>query len=117
MKYLVAILGFIALIGALDDHVKGGGGTAHIAHLGGLLFGYLYLKFIPRRGLSFAFSERYFGLRNAYHKWKRRQAAKKFEVYMRKHNQEPGNYFDEYGNFKPPDDSEKKNGGKGGWVH
>lgn len=115
MKYLVAVLGFIALIGALDDRV--GGGTANIAHLGGLLFGYLYLKFIPRRGLSFVFSERYFSLRNAYHKWKRRQAAKKFEVYMRKHNHEPGEFFDEYGNFKPPDDSEKKNGGKGGWVH
>ncbi len=114
MKYLVAILGFIALIGALDDRV--GGGTANIAHLGGLLFGYLYLKFVPRRGLSFAFSERYFGLRNAYHKWKRRQAAKKFEVYMRKHNDEPGKYFDEYGNFKPPDEKDKKDG-KGGWVN
>lgn len=114
MKYLVAILGLIALIGALDDRV--GGGTANIAHLGGLLFGYLYLKFIPRRGFSLAFSERYFGLRNAYHKWKRRQAAKKFEVYMRKHEHEPRKYFDEYGNFKPPDDPDKKNG-KGGWVN
>lgn len=114
MKYLVAILGIIALIGALDDRV--GGGTANIAHLGGLLFGYLYIKFIPRRGFSFAVSERYFGLRNAYHKWKRRQAAKKFEVYMRKHEHEPRKYFDQYGNFKPPDDADKKDG-KGGWVN
>jgi len=115
MKYLVAILGFIALIGALDDRV--GGGTANIAHLGGLLFGYLYLKFVPRRGLTFAFSESFFGLRNSYHRWKRRKAAKKFEVYMRKHEKEPRKYFDEYGNFKPPDDTEKKDGGKGGWVN
>ena len=115
MKYLVAILGFIALIGALDDRV--GGGTANIAHLGGLLFGYLYLKFVPRRGLTFAFSESFFGLRNSYHRWKRRQASKKFEVYMRKHEKEPRKYFDEYGNFKPPDDAEKKDGGKGGWVN
>jgi membrane associated rhomboid family serine protease len=115
MKYLVAILGFIALIGALDDRV--GGGTANIAHLGGLLFGYLYLKFVPRRGLTYAFSESFFGLRNSYHRWKRRQAAKRFEVYMRKHEKEPRKYFDEYGNFKPPDDGEKKDGGKGGWVN
>ena len=94
-----------------------GGGTANIAHLGGLLFGYLYLKFVPRRGLTFAFSESFFGLRNSYHRWKRRQAAKKFEVYMRKHEKEPRKYFDEYGNFKPPDDGEKKDGGKGGWVN
>jgi len=115
MKYLVAILGFVALIGAIDDRV--GGGTANIAHLGGLLFGYLYLKFVPRRGLTFAFSESYFGLRNSYHRWKRRKAAKKFEVYMRQHEKEPGKYFDEYGNFKPPEDAGKKDGGKGGWVN
>ncbi|HXB22437.1 MAG TPA: rhomboid family intramembrane serine protease [Candidatus Solibacter sp.] len=115
MKYLVLILGFIALIGALDDRV--GGGTANIAHLGGLLFGYLYLKFIPRRGLTFAFSEGFFGIRNSYHRWKRRKAAKKFEVYMRKHEKEPNKYFDEYGNFRPPDDPDKKDGGRGGWVN
>ena len=115
MKYLVAILGFVALVGAIDDRV--GGGTANIAHLGGLLFGYLYLKFIPRRGLTFVFSEGYFSLRNSYHKRKRRKAAKQFEVYMRKHEKEPNKYFDEYGNFRPPDDIDKKNGGRGGWVN
>ncbi|HEV3315905.1 MAG TPA: rhomboid family intramembrane serine protease [Candidatus Angelobacter sp.] len=115
MKYLVAILGVIALVGAIDNRV--GGGTANLAHLGGLLFGYLYLKFIPRRGLTFVFSEAYFGLRNSYYRWKRHQAKKKFEVYMRKHEKEPDKYFDEYGNFKPPDDADKKDGGKGGWVN
>ena len=41
-----------------------------------------------------------------------------FQVYMRKHNQDPSDYFDEYGNFRPPDDKDKKNGGsKGGWVN
>jgi hypothetical protein len=57
-------------------------------------------------------------LGNRYHRWKRRRAGRKFQVYMRKHNQDPGDYFDEYGNFRPPDEKDKKNGGsKGGWVN
>jgi membrane associated rhomboid family serine protease len=114
LKYLVGILAFIAFVGALND----AGDTANIAHLSGLLFGYLYVKFVPRRGLVFAFSETSYGIQNRYHRWKRRRAGKKFQVYMRKHNQDPKDYFDEYGNFRPPDDKDKKNGGsKGGWVN
>ncbi|HEY1528884.1 MAG TPA: rhomboid family intramembrane serine protease [Candidatus Angelobacter sp.] len=115
LKYLVGILAFIALIGALGD----AGGTANVAHLSGLLFGYLYVKFVPRRGLLFSFSEASYGLTNRYHRWKRRRAGKKFQVYMKKHNQDPSDYFDEYGNFRPPDDKDKKkNGGSsGGWVN
>jgi hypothetical protein len=37
----------------------------------------------PRRGFSFTISERFYGLRNQYYRWKRRRAARKFEVYMR----------------------------------
>jgi hypothetical protein len=94
-----------------------GAAIAYAAHLGGALFGWLYVKFLPRKGLGFATSERYYGLRNSYYKWKRRRAARKFEVYMRKHDK--GEYFDEYGNYKPPDDKDKGNGGTGksGWVN
>jgi membrane associated rhomboid family serine protease len=114
LKYLVGILAFVALAGALGDS----GGTANAAHLSGLLFGYLYVKFVPARGLLFSFSEASYGLTNRYHRWKRRRAGKKFQVYMKKHNQDPSDYFDEYGNFRPPDDKDKKNGGsKGGWVN
>jgi membrane associated rhomboid family serine protease len=56
------------------------------AELSGALFGWLYLRYAPRRGFAFAGSEGMFGLRNKYYRWKRRRAAKKFEVYMRKHN-------------------------------
>ena len=114
-KYMVAVLILIALAGALGD--PSGGGTANIAHLGGLFFGFAYLKFLPRRGFTFAFSESLYGMRNSYHRWKRRRAARKFQVYMRKHNSDPKQYFDEYGNFRPPDDNDKKDGGKGGWVN
>ena len=114
-KYFVAILVFIAIAGAVTDV----GGTANFAHLGGLFFGWLYVKHGPRRGLGFGFSERYYGLRNSYFKWKRRRAARKFEVYMRKHNDDPQRqYFDEYGNYRgheePP---KKKDEGKSGWVN
>jgi len=112
-KYMVGILILIALAGAMSN----AGGTAYVAHLGGALFGFLYLKFLPRRGLVFGLSESYFSVRNSYHRWKRRRAQRRFQVYMRKHQYDPKQYFDEYGNFRPPDDSEKKDGGKGGWVN
>jgi len=114
LKYLVGILAFVAFVGALGD----AGGAANVAHLSGLLFGYLYVKFVPTRGLLFSASEASYGITNRYHRWKRRRAGKKFQVYMKKHNQDAKDYFDEYGNFRPPDDKDKKNGGStGGWVN
>jgi membrane associated rhomboid family serine protease len=115
-KYLVAVFIFIALVGALGD----AGGVANFAHLGGAFFGWLYLKFIPRRGLQYVSSEKYFGLRNKWIKFKRRRAAKKFEVFMRDKNQ-PTNfneYFDEYGNYKDPNAPPRdKDDPRGPWVN
>jgi len=112
-KYLVGILIFIVLISAFQPSQ---GGVANFAHLGGLFFGFLYLKLLPRRGLSFAATERYFGLRNSYYRWKRKRAGKKFEVYMRDHDRKVT--FDEHGNYVPPDENDKTNGGsKSGWVN
>ena len=56
-------------------------------------------------------------LKNAYYKWKRRRAARKFEVYMREHNRDVK--FDEHGNFIPPEEKPRKDNGegKGGWVN
>ena len=81
-KYFVAILILLTVYFA----VRGGGGsTAYLAHLGGLFFGYLYVKYAPARGMfgRFSLSEWYYGLHNSYYRWKRRRAARKFEVYMR----------------------------------
>jgi membrane associated rhomboid family serine protease len=114
LKYLVGILALISLVGAVGN----GGDTAHVAHLSGLLFGYIYIKFVPRRGLTFAFSENFYGIANSYQRWKRRRAGKRFQVYMRKHNQDPKDYIDEASNPRPPEDIGKKNGGgPGGWVN
>jgi hypothetical protein len=75
------------------------------------------VKFLPRRGVAFGASERYFSVRNSYYRWKRKRAARKFEVYMRKHDRDV--HFDEHGNYIPPDDDPRKgNGGsKSGWVN
>ena len=113
-KYFVGIL----IVATLALATMGGGNVAYVAHLGGLLFGYLYVK----RGMKPAmvnvnFSERYYGIRNAYYRWKRRRAAKKFEVYMRQHDRDV--HFDEHGNYIPPENEPRKGngGGKSGWVN
>jgi len=123
-KYVVMGLIALALYGALSSAHSGGQSIAYMAHLGGALFGYIFLKFVPRRGFGFATSERFYGFRNAYYRWKRKRAARKFEVYMRKHDRgdyRHEDYFDELGNFRDPSTRpppRKKNGdSRGPWVN
>ena len=80
-KYLVIIYILIAVASMM----QGPSGFAYIAYLGGALFGYLYAKQSPRKGFSTAATDRIYGVRNAYYRWKRKRAGRKFEVYMRKH--------------------------------
>jgi membrane associated rhomboid family serine protease len=112
-KYFVGILIVVTLALAMG----GGGGVAYVAHLGGMFFGWLYVRRGPKPALvNVGFSERYYGWRNSYYRWKRRRAARKFEVYMRQHDRDV--HFDEHGNYIPPDDTRKGNGGgKSGWVN
>jgi len=112
-KYFVGILIVITLAFAM----AGGGDVAYVAHLGGLLFGFLYVRRGRKPVVSMGLSERYYEMKNSYYRWKRRRAAKKFEVYMRQHDQEV--HFDEHGNYIPPDDDTRKGngGGKSGWVN
>src|SRR5215472_3117856 len=113
-KYFVGILIVVTLALA----ITGEGNVAYVAHLGGLLFGWLYVRRGPKPALvNVGFSERYYGLRNTYYRWKRRRAAKKFEVYMREHDRDV--HFDEHGNYIPPEDDPRKGngGGKSGWVN
>jgi membrane associated rhomboid family serine protease len=84
----------------------------------GLGAGYVWYLLFAGRRVKTGLSERVYGLRNNYYRWKRRRAARKFEVYMRKHDRKVT--FDEHGNYIPPDDLDpkKKNGGsKSGWVN
>jgi membrane associated rhomboid family serine protease len=83
----------------------------------GLGAGYVWYAVFLNRRASLGISERLYGIRNEYYRWKRRRAARKFEVYMRQHDKEV--HFDEHGNYIPPDDDAKKGngGGKSGWVN
>jgi membrane associated rhomboid family serine protease len=97
-KYLVAIYILIAIAVLLKQADSFGA----LLQLSGALSGFLFVKFAPRRGIAFGFSERLFGLRNGYYRWKRRRAARKFEVYMRKQNREV--HFDKEGRYVDPDE-------------
>jgi len=77
-RYLVAIYALVA-VAMLFGQER----LYAFAQLGGALAGLLYVRMAPRRGASFVLSESWYGLRNRYYRWKRRRAARKFEVYMR----------------------------------
>ncbi|MEO6828421.1 MAG: rhomboid family intramembrane serine protease [Acidobacteriaceae bacterium] len=102
-KYFVLIYILIALASV----ISGSSGLIYVAYLGGALFGYLYVKWAPRRGYAIAASERAFSFRNGYYRWRRRRAAKKFEVYMRKHDRDVR--FDNQGRYIDPDQKKDPN--------
>lgn len=82
----------------------------------GMVMGYVWYAFLWRHSFAGMLQDRVASVRNNYYRWKRRRAGKKFQVYMRKHQHDPKQYFDEYGNFRPPDDDDKTKG-PGGWVN
>jgi membrane associated rhomboid family serine protease len=77
-KWFVLIIGVVEFWMSLTQP---GSGVAHIAHLGGMLFGYLYLRRMrgARGGAAF-------DLRSQYEEWRRARLRRKFEVYMQKHD-------------------------------
>lgn len=76
------------------------------AQLGGAVAGLLFLRLAPRRGVQVSVSEQWYGLRNRYYRWKRRRAARKFEVYMR--SQSGPTRFDSRGRRIDDDPDDKK---------
>ena len=100
-KYMVAIYVLLAVAMLL----KSAQPFDALLQLSGALCGFLYLKFAPRKGLAFGFSERYFSLRNEFYRSKRRRAARKFEVYMGKQGRKV--HFDKEGRYLEPDDARK----------
>jgi membrane associated rhomboid family serine protease len=75
MKYFVMIIGAIAFLNSFNPANP----VSEIAHLGGMLFGYVFLKMPRTRGFD---PQR--ALEDAYKQWKLARAKKKFQVYMRK---------------------------------
>ncbi|HEY1802885.1 MAG TPA: rhomboid family intramembrane serine protease [Terracidiphilus sp.] len=76
------------------------------AQLGGALAGWAFVRMAPRRGMSFMLSESWYGVRNRYYRWKRRRAARKFEVYMRSQGRTVK--FDGQGRLIDEDPDDKK---------
>ncbi len=97
-KYMVAIYLLIAVAVLLKDANAFGA----LLQLAGALCGWLYVRYAPRRGLAFGFSEQFFAMRNSYYRAKRRRAARKFEVYMGKQGRQV--HFDKEGRYVEPDD-------------
>jgi hypothetical protein len=100
-RYMAVIYSLIAiamLFGSLRMYA--------FAQLGGALAGLIYIRLSPRRGVSFTLSERWFAVRNQYYRWKRRHAARKFEVYMRSQGRTV--HFDGQGKKIDDDQDDKK---------
>jgi membrane associated rhomboid family serine protease len=77
-KYLVMIYAAVALLSALGSN----SGVSNVAHLGGMLFGLIYLKVrLPR--MAFLHLP---DIGGRYRQWKMQRAKRKFQVYMRKHD-------------------------------
>ncbi len=88
-KYFVAIVGAISFMMTFGDT---GGGVSHMAHLGGMLWGYLYLK-------SKSFERKVSGadplasISKSWSDWRRERAKRRFQVYLRKQKGSDGDRF------------------------
>src|SRR6201999_2919729 len=102
-KYLVIVYMLIEVALLLS----GGPPLAYFVILSGAFLGFLFARRAPRRGMTTAFSEGIFSLRNNYYRWKRRRSARKFEVYMRKQNRDVR--FDNEGRYIDPDEKRDPN--------
>lgn len=100
-KYLVAL--YVLIDAAVLIRSQDGMGVALRWCCG--LCAWLFVRYAPTRGFAFGLSEGWYGLRNRYYRAKRRRAAKKFEVYMRK--QDRIVHFDADGHYIAPEEEER----------
>jgi membrane associated rhomboid family serine protease len=79
VRHFVWIMGILAFCFSISPEENG---VSNVAHLGGILVGYAYIKLkvakFSRGGFGGSLSARY-------QQWKLQRAKKKFQVYMRKH--------------------------------
>lgn len=82
-KYMVMIFGAIAFLSSFQT----GSTVSNLAHLGGMLFGFLYIKtqFGTRKSVSLDFD-----LHRRWKEYRLQRARKKFKVYMKKHGSNDG---------------------------
>jgi len=84
-KYMVMIFGAIAFLGSFQT----GGTVSNLAHLGGMLVGYIYirLQFSSRRSRG---PKARFSMSGWWRDYKVQRAKKKFQVYMKRHGSDKG---------------------------
>ena len=89
-KFMVMIFGAIAFLSSF----QGGGTVSNLAHLGGMLVGYVYIRtqFSSRRSRTVKASSgtMAFSLSGWLRDYKMQRAKKKFQVYMKKHDSGKG---------------------------
>ncbi|MBM3725668.1 MAG: rhomboid family intramembrane serine protease [Acidobacteria bacterium] len=84
-KYLVLIMGGISFLMTFG---ASGSGVSHVAHLGGMIFGYIAIR--SRRG--FKTGNLLAPAKAMYKRWRVERARRKFQVYMRKQGRDPGDW-------------------------
>lgn len=75
VKYFVMIIGAIAFMNTFKPST----GVSDVAHLGGMIFAYFFLKMPRSRGIHPRAA-----LRDQYRTWKIERAKRRFQVYLRK---------------------------------
>jgi membrane associated rhomboid family serine protease len=81
-KYFVMIIGAITFLSSFQAN----GGVSNFAHLGGLVFGFVYMKAGWGAGArSYGRPGPFTTLRARYKQWQIDRAKRKFQVYMKKH--------------------------------
>jgi membrane associated rhomboid family serine protease len=81
MKYFVMIIGAIAFLNSFNVN----SGVSDVAHLGGMAFGYLFLKMPRVKGFDPGAA-----IGQVYKDWKLARAKKKFQVYLKKQGSDRG---------------------------
>jgi membrane associated rhomboid family serine protease len=83
MKYFVMIIGAIAFLNSFNMSSP----VSDVAHLGGMAFGYFFLKLPRVRGFDPLGQ-----IRERYHSWRIARAKRKFQVYMKKQGRDRDRY-------------------------
>ena len=87
-KYFVLIMGLIAFMSSFNR----ASAVSNVAHLGGMLFGFLYLRSRLRLGGL------HWDVFTRFQRWRRRRTRQKFQVYMRKLDQDRDRHRDRWVN-------------------
>lgn len=74
VRHVVVFLIFVELLQAIEAT---GAGIAYAAHLGGMAFGYVYLRWWGSAGLGLGALPRWHDIRRSYYRWRFRRLQKK----------------------------------------